>query len=272
MSHRILRRLDAPFPTTWVVVGRTALAVGAVIKLVMTAPVLLALADPAALRIPRLAWLAPWLPLMLAAVAVWALGSLLLLAGVRPRIGSGLVAAAVALSLAVDQQTYSNHLYLLGLLALLYAFIPSPPLWRWDSLPGSTVRSPAIRLVQLQVSIVFGWTALAKLNEEFLSGVVLASTMRGPVTVPEAWITPRLLAPLAALVVVAEAGIALALWTRWRTPALVAALALHLGIVLLLVPTWDLVAFSFIMGSGYALFSGSVSVSHPQRRLQSAAT
>jgi predicted DCC family thiol-disulfide oxidoreductase YuxK len=105
-------------------------------------------------------------------------------------------------------------------------------------------------LLRLQVSIVYGFAALSKINLTFLSGSVVASYLRreGPLAVPDAWRSVEPMMVLAVLAILLEAFVAVSLWSpRWRAAGLVAALALHVGISGWLSPTYQLTVFSLLM-------------------------
>jgi hypothetical protein len=82
-------------------------------------------------------------------------------------------------------------------------------------------------LWRVQVSTLYGVAALAKVNESFLGGDVLAAGVAlgplGPVAAP-----PAVLVLAAVAVVVVEAGLAVTPWVRClRRPGLVVAAGLH---------------------------------------------
>jgi HTTM domain len=194
----------------------------------------------------------------------------------------GRVAAAGLLALQgwlffADQLNFRNHPYLfllvLGLLALSPADAGFSVRAAWRRRRGAPPAPAPLtirRLLQVQVSLVYLFAGLHKLNPGFLGGHVLAqqlSTNLGAglsgwllhalVTgaTLEAW--RAALAVPANLVAVSwasaglELGLAVALWPR-RTRALAAAAgaAFHLGIGLAM----DVLAFSLAMLASYALF------------------
>ena len=67
-------------------------------------------------RLPRISLAA--LPLL---IGVWCLAGVLLMLGWRTRTAALSSVVVIAYVLVVDQQAYSNHLYLMGLLCLLLA-------------------------------------------------------------------------------------------------------------------------------------------------------
>ncbi len=80
-------------------------------------------------------------------------------------------------------------------------------------------------LLRLQITSVYAWTAIAKINEQYLSGEVLDTFMHDwvPVSGP-------LLGLVAAASVLTEMFLALALWSRrLLLPATLLGAGLHIG-------------------------------------------
>lgn len=163
-----------------------------------------------------------------------------------------LIVSAVSLcALLLDQQAYSNHLVLLALLTLFLGMSGAHLVW---SIPhpraGARVPYWPAFLIQAQVSTLYFWTGVSKLNEQFLTGGVFEMNMH-------AWALPSsaLLPVLAMASVVTEVSLSVLLWARRLFPvALVLGVGLHLGIVLTLEAPVPLVAFAGLMASGYVLF------------------
>ena len=96
--------------------------------------------------------------------------------GWRARLTGTILALAVVFVIALDRQTYSNHLYLMAwLTALLVAA---------DAGDGLAIRTERRRvtfwpviLLCLQLTIVYVFSALTKINDSFLSGEVLAGVL-----------------------------------------------------------------------------------------------
>jgi hypothetical protein len=122
------------------------------------------------------------------------------------------LAACIFYALLLDERSYSNHAYLLGLVVLLIA-------------------AGGERLLPFQVTVVYVFSALAKLTAEYLSGDVLSTVISGP----------RLPAPLYVLAagtsIVTEIFVAVALWVpSLRKAGFVAAVVLHLAMIVTLTP------------------------------------
>jgi predicted DCC family thiol-disulfide oxidoreductase YuxK len=113
-----------------------------------------------------------------------------------------------------------------------------------------------------QLSLVYGFSGLSKLNEDFMSGQVLAGVLRGGIVpFPEALVTPRFLSVLAALAVMTELFIALFIWSkRFRPAAFILGLGFHVSLILLMAPTGELAVFALQMLALYPLFLSSDSL------------
>jgi uncharacterized membrane protein YphA (DoxX/SURF4 family) len=201
--------------------------------------------------LPQWAWLPP-LTVALAHMGL-ALGvvlSLLLALGAWARPAAlGVAALAIGAPL-VEQQLYSNHVTLLAVTAAWLACSRCDTVWALR--PPATGRAP-VRLrdqlpIMTQVSVVYLATGLVKVNERFLSGDVIASTLR--VDLP-----PTVTAAMAWAAVTTELALAVCLWlprTRWWAAS--AGLVLHLSIPVLMTSTAQLVPFSMVMVACYPLF------------------
>lgn len=123
--------------------------------------------------------------------------------------------------------SYQHH-YLVALLLLLACFVP----WQRpaDAAPDTRVRSWALRLVLVQLGILYLWAAISKLDPSWLDGRTLTNQIGGPLrSVIDATIGIR----AASWVVVAtELTLAATVWRprAWRFAAPLGSL-LHLGIV-----------------------------------------
>lgn len=178
------------------------------------------------------------------------IASLAMVLGVAGRLAPLLVAATTATVLLADQQTYSNHLVLLFVISLFLGFSGSHEAWTLSRSPKTSWVPywPAF-LVKAQVSSVYAWTAIAKINQEYLSGEVLDTYLQPWVPIPQE------LLPLAAIMsIVVEASLAVLLWMpRFRKLTIALGAGLHVGIVLLLQDPAPLVGFAMLMATGYIL-------------------
>lgn len=197
---------------------------------------------------------------MFAVAVVAGLGAILGIAGRLPMI---LVCATSVAALAADRQAFSNHLVLLALLALYLSFSGAGETLKVGAWNRS-VRVPywPAFLVKFQITTVYAWTAISKLNEQYLSGEVIGQHLREWVP-----LAPQLLPLLALGSVGIELFLSVALWIRALRPlAFLAGAGLHLGIVLMLNTAMPLVAFALIMLAGYVLFAHDALQGRPAAR------
>jgi predicted DCC family thiol-disulfide oxidoreductase YuxK len=251
MTEWLQRLISSRAPSRPVTLSRIGVAVAALLEAAHSGETLLRLDDPGILRAPYIAWAPPmtdgvaWI-----LIGLWIVSATLVLIGWHTRLAAALLTATIAAVLLLDQQLYSNHLYLIVLVCGLLTVADSGAALSLDALRIGERREISgwpVWLLRLQVSVVYGYAALSKLNPDFLSGSVVASFLRraGPLAMPDSW---RFLEPMLILSVLAictEAFLAVALWSRrWRPAALVVALALHIGITGWLEPTYQLLVFS----------------------------
>jgi hypothetical protein len=240
--------------------GLTRIVVGgaAVIRAVVAWQVLSKLADDRTLRVPYFDWLpSPNLALAVAVASIWLVAAGLFMVGWKVGLTGPVLLASIVFTLALDQQAYSNHLYLMSWLVLLLTVSDAGAGLNVSRTDRPAVRWP-ILLIMMQASIVYGFSALTKINSEFVSGRVLAGVLRGGVVeFPDRLRTPGLLSALALVVIAVELFIAVFIWrTRFRPAVFVLGLGLHLSITLLMPSTAQLLVFSLEMLALYPLFLG----------------
>ncbi len=210
-------------------------------------------------ELPRLSLEA--LPLF---VGVWASAALLFLVGWHTRLAGTVLCGVIAYAIALDRQLYASHLYLLGLLCAVLTLGGSGSALSVDALrrgktePARIPSWPA-SLLRVQLAVVYGFAALAKINLGYLSGAVVSVNFRhaGPFALPEFLLTPALTQLLAVGSVLIEAFLALALWSaRWRATAFVVGPLFHLAMILCIDPSvaWQIGVFAVEMLSLYLLF------------------
>ena len=135
------------------------------------------------------AWMDPWLPLPAGHIMLigWLFQSFLALRialSSPPRWMPWLLAIQYAAFYFCSRIDSFQHHYLLSLLLIILAFI------RVDK---PAARSWPIRLVLIQLSIVYVWAAVAKMNGQWLSGATLAQHAAGhPLEGFQTWISHRL--------------------------------------------------------------------------------
>ena len=142
--------------------------------------------------------------------------------------------------------SYQHH-YLVWLVLLLACFVP----WtraRGEA-PDARVRSWAVRLILVQLALVYAWAAVSKMSAAWLDGQTLARVVSGPLrsaidsTIGMAW--------AARAIVVVEVALAATVWnprTWWLAAAL--GIGLHVGI---LVSGLEIGLFAWLMIGLYVL-------------------
>ena len=109
-----------------------------------------------------------------------------------------------------------------------------------------------ILLMKIQLSLVYFFAAIAKLNPIFLSGYVIASRTTHPTLAQQA---PIVLSGLAVASVAAEAWLSFALWfPRLRVAAIVVGVVMHAMVPLIFGLYVGLIVFSLTAVSLYPLF------------------
>ena len=186
------------------------------------------LIQPATLRLPYLAGLPALTPAAAPImIGVWLVAGTLFMLGWRARWTGGLLAATLLVYVLLDEQTYSNHVYLLSLFVALLVLADSGAVLSLDARrrgPRATVPAWPVFLLRAQLSIVYGFTAVSKLNGAFLSGEVLATQLI-PLRLVRGLIGPPavdlLAIGLSILTVVMEATLAVWFWSaaRFRSPS-----------------------------------------------------
>jgi len=157
-----------------------------------------------------------------------------------------------------------QHHYLVFLLLVVCNFVPwtgpansaDPPA---PSDATATVTSWAVRLLMVQIALLYGWAAVAKLDPLWLDGRTLNGILQNnDGTVASVTTVIELLGPAtcSVLVVIVEAVLAIA-WTvraRWmRIPALIAGIGLHVGIEFSGID-FEIGIFSYFMVTLYLLW------------------
>jgi len=176
--------------------------------------------------------------------------------GVRSSPAGAIVAISGWLVLAQDTLSYVNTLHLLYLGTLVLAASGAGSAFAWRREPAVDPGSGRT-LTRAFVASVYAWSGLAKLNASWLSGDALARLLQSRVV--SGVVAESLLASPPGRVAAAWciAAIELALgpllfWRRTRAAALIAALALHLGLEVSMHPDF----FGFAMAALLLAFVG----------------
>lgn len=242
---------------------RVVIGVAALLQMVDSAVILSRILDPTMMQVPSWGWLPvlspDWLPLYL---LLWCVAALAFSVGWHTSLAGPALCLVLGYSLVIDQQSYSNHVYLLILVVGLLTLAQSGNRLSVDGWLGktrATVPLWPIVLLKIQLSIVYFFAAVAKLNLLYFSGAVIG------VNVSHGWIIPlpdalhrwEVLMPLAVASIAAELFLALAFWSpRHRNVAVCVGVAMHATIALTFPAdtALALTAFGLIMFALYLQF------------------
>jgi hypothetical protein len=243
LAQLLERRTDArPLAVARIVIGLAALA-----RAYETSRILERYFLPTTIKLPYTTWV-PELTERGATflLAIWAAAALLFAAGWWTRAAGFTLTAICLYVVLIDEQLYSNHLYLLAMLSALFVLADAGAVWSIDAwrrrrretssaLAPATVPAWPVFLLKTQLSSLYLFAALSKLNGSFLSGAALLGYL------PSGLLQALSPGPRVALVlglswvaIAAEAFLAVALWSaRWRPAALLCGIVLHAGMILL---------------------------------------
>lgn len=219
--------------------ARIIIGVAALLQAVDAASGLGNILDESKLQVPRFAWLpvitSAQLPLF---IALWLIAAVAFIAGWRTRISGALLTLILIYSITLDEQAYSNHTYLLVLVVALLTLAGCGGRFSIDAAVGRaspTVPRWPLVLIQIQLSIVYFFAAVSKINLLYISGALISVNMsRGwLVSLPDALDRWQVIMPLAIISIVVELSMAFALWTRrYRSAGIVTGVVLHTMIFL----------------------------------------
>ncbi|WP_239579292.1 HTTM domain-containing protein [Microlunatus panaciterrae] len=203
--------------------------------------------------LPVMSWIArPTEPVIMIYLVVGVAAGLALSVGYRASAAALISVLANVGVFLWDQQTYSSHRFLATLLLAYLVFARSDRVWslgRRHRDGAATVPWWPQLLIMTQLSVLYFFAALSKINPVFLSGRALKSWVR--------WPLPDQVFPLLAVgTILTEFFLAGALWFRpTRRAAALLGLGLHASIVVMMADqTLPLIAFSLLCVPLYALF------------------
>lgn len=262
LFRALYRLADARVPARPVALARMAVGVGTLLQVLPSGGALYRLMDPAYVTIPYAYGTPPlsyagWLVFC----GVWIVSAVLFALGLWTRVAGGVLVAVLTSLLFVDQQTYTNKVYLFAIEALFLTVAGAGAALSLDARrqgTRATVSAWPVFLVMAQISIVYVFTAVSKVNGEFLGGDVMLATSR-----PLRWLAESVSWRLAVALAAGAAWgtivleLALAAWPwrpRWRGLAFAAGFVLHVGITLSMRPHLELAAFTLSTVGCYVLF------------------
>ncbi len=172
----------------------------------------------------------------LAVSLFWIIFAIFFTIGFGARLSGALLAFSIVLVLGIDQQFYSNHLYLLLTLVVLLTLAGPGVRYSVDNrrAPGDgAVPRWAVTLIMLQLTSVYGFAAITKLNDGFLSGRVMERAFDPAML--ERVETLISLETLALLAIATELFLAVAFWhQRLQLVALPVAAGFHIANVVIM--------------------------------------
>ena len=189
-------------------------------------------------------------------------GLVMLVAAVLLVLGVAARPAALTVGLCVFAEMwgagyYGNGAYLLAVMAILLSFSRCDAAFALRGRPADEVWAPPVLLLRAQISIVYLYAAVGKLNQDYLVGNALAGD--AGVLVPTGLLVFPLVAVLATGAVLLELFVAAALWVRRLRPvAIVLGLLLHLSMIAWIadgpLAVVELGCFAATTAGGYLLF------------------
>jgi len=222
--------------------------------------------SPQVVDMPYVAWYpivpAAMLPLF---IGLWLCAALAFTLGLATRLCGAILALSMAYTLFFDQQLYSNPLYLAMLVVLLLTIAESGACFsldaRWSGGHDLILEWPLV-LLKIQISIVYFYAALLKVNPQYLSGAMLASfwPFNELAALPGGWSSMPILPLLALVSILTELFLAFALWVpRLRWLALAVGIGFHMLIIWTGgaqpgVPDIPFAIFALVTVAPYALF------------------
>ena len=220
--------------------------------------------SPQVVDMPYVAWY-PSLPVATLPlfIGLWLCAALAFVLGLGTRLCGAILTLSMVYTLFFDQQLYSNHLYLVTLVVLLLTIAESGARFSLDARRSGgrdLILEWPILLLKIEISIVYFYAALLKVNPQYLSGVMLSSfwpfNQLAERSGGWSWVLPI----VAVASILAELFLAVALWVpRLRWLALAVGIGFHMLIVWTGgaqpgVPDIPFMIFALVTVAPYALF------------------
>jgi hypothetical protein len=263
LADRLHRLISAEVDARPVGLARIVIGVAVLLKLAGGARILERLVEPTTIQLPMVPWVpAPTPAVVTMLLLLWGLAGVCFLAGWRTRAAGTLLTIVLAVQLVLDQQTYSNHLYLLVLVVGLLTVADSGAAWSLDARGRRRAAVPAwpIFLLQAQTSLVYAFAAISKLTPDYLSGLALAPFVpfKAGVALIGFSATAAIVLLLSWATIPVELMLAIFLWSpRRRVAAALLGVILHIGMVAMMYSMrLELAVFAVVMWGLYLLFLG----------------
>src|SRR5690606_2916081 len=145
-------------------VARIGAGTAAALKALALSDLMPRVLDPALISLPVISFI-PRLPpgAVVAWTSAWIVSAIAFAWGWKPRISGTVLALILWATLGMDQQFYSNHLYLLALVTSILA-LGAPARGKGTGAPW------AAALLMGQVTIVYAYAGLSKMNPSWVAG------------------------------------------------------------------------------------------------------
>lgn len=209
-----------------------------------------------ALRVRQFAWLPDLDPAYADFyIGLWILASVMFIVGRFTKAAGAIVVICITYRLALDLTLYTTNIYLCGLLTLLLVIGDSGAAMSldraWTGRPETLISLWPQTLMKLQISIVYLFTAIEKINPGYLPGEVFKRFL----SVPDFLDDPWLYQGAAVTTILFELFLAGALWSRrYRGWAFLWGFAFHVSILVLMGFFAAFMAYSAMFVGSYALF------------------
>lgn len=193
---------------------------------------------------------APWL------IGAWLIAASCFLVGFRTRLSGAVLTVVVGYYLLAEGGFYSNHIYFLLLVVFLLTVADSGATlsvdWLLRGRPITEIAYGPVLLLKIQVTIVYFFAGVAKLNPAFLSGAVLPEMLS---SFPDAWMSPELAITASWAATILEFYLVFALWNRGlRLSAILFGVIFHGLIVVTMSFYAGLITYSTTIVATYWLY------------------
>lgn len=220
-------------------IGRILVGVACFLQALYSGAVLGNVLEPSALRVPFISWM-PVLPhsWLLLFVVTWLVSALCFTLGARTTLSGIALVLLMGYSIVVDQQSYRNHVYLMVIVVGLLTLGKAGSCISFDSKFGRGalgIPKWPIELIKIQLSILYFFAAVAKINFSYLSGVTIRPNVLAGwlMPLPDALDRHEVFLLVALFSIALEFYLAFALWLpRHRKVAMSAGAVLHISFVL----------------------------------------
>jgi hypothetical protein len=258
--HQLTDFLDHRVDGSVLGIARIILGIAALAKGIIVTGSVFSYQNQELLHFPYTAWglAVPGGTFANIATMFWMIFAIFFLIGFGTRVSGLLLGLMIFLTIGIDQQLYSNHVYLLGTVVVLMAIADAGRTWSVDARRAQQSRSVprwAVLLIMLQLTSVYLFAAVTKINEGFLSGAVMERSFEPSMLERVEILMPlEVLAPLA---IVTELFLAAAFWhstARWA--ALPVGIGFHaLNVMIMGHGSWyNLSVFALVMLSMMLVF------------------